>query len=72
MWEQLVYDGNSGRLMWGDKALHCGQCMDVSVFVGSGDLCPSILPARLEYSDSRGWYLVGVPGMSPVGVFARL
>lgn len=71
MWQQLVYDSGSGRLMWGDEALHCGQCMEVSAFVGSG-ASPSILPARLEYSDTRGWYLVGVPGMSPVGLFARM
>lgn len=68
----LVYDQKSERMdvRFGLEdyygGLHCGTYMDV--FVNN-----RWKPTRIEYGwDERGWYLVGVPTPSLVGLRVRL
>lgn len=68
----LVYDQRTERMdvRFGLEdyygGLHCGTCMEV--FVGS-----SWKPTRIEYGhNDTGWYLVGVPTDSLIGLRVRM
>ena len=68
----LVYDQQSERMdvRFGleeySGGLHCGTCMDVKV----GNRWK---PTRIEYDwGDQGWYLVGVPANSLVGLMVRM
>lgn len=69
----LVYDKQSERMdvrigleeYYG--GLHCGTCMDVKI-------ANRWKPTRIEYrwGEKKGWYLVGIPTDSLVGLMVRL
>jgi hypothetical protein len=69
----LVYDPKSERMdvRFGLEeyygGLHCGTCMDVKVENGWK-------ATRLEYQwgTDQGWYLVGIPTESLVGLMVRM
>ena len=66
---QLIYDQEHDRLSFDGEDLHCGDCFEVMVFNGLKDDQPEWVSTRLEYDD--GWYLVGLVGYQPAGLFAR-
>ena len=79
----LVYDQKSERMdvRFGLEdyygGLHCGTCMDVfgCLCAPGGEVLENNRwkPTRIEYGwDERGWYLVGVPTPSLVGLRIRL
>lgn len=51
--------------LWAIEGLHCGMCMEV-------ELNGRWTPTRIEYSDSTGWFLVGLPNISLAGLKARM
>lgn len=54
---QIEYDADRDRLTLDGWDLHCGQLLDVLVpdRIGGG----TWRTGRLEYSEDRGWYLIG-------------
>lgn len=69
MFKQLLYDASQDALTWDGDVVQCGQSLRVAVFDCFGDE-PLYLMAILDRSPVRGWFLEGVPGISPVGIFA--
>ena len=65
---QLIYNENTGRLELADYEFHCGDGLSVLIDNGSG---PEWVDTRLEYAN-KSWYLVGLPGVNPSGLIARI
>lgn len=65
--QQIKYNDNTGRLELDGHEFHCGDTLSVLIEGNSG---PEWVQTRLEYSKS--WYLVGLQGVNPVGLFAKV
>ena len=64
---QLRHDPTSGRLEFNGDGLHCGECLEVLV-IQDGE--PVWIQTRLEYGSD--WFLIGLQGIQPNGLFARM
>lgn len=57
----IEYNGSTGRLEADGIDLHCGDC--IIVCIGG-----KWVSDRLEMDSSDRWYLVGHPGIAPLGL----
>lgn len=64
---QIAASEASSGLMLGGMRLCCGQPVEVLLPSGRGGRWQQ---ATLEYG-AAGWYLTGLPGVQPVGLWAR-
>ena len=71
MIEQLTYNPVTGRVALNGHELHAGEGLTVLALNVSDDT-PEWVQTRIEYSQKRKeWYLVGLPGVQLVGLFAK-
>lgn len=64
---QLVYNEGSGRIMFDDYELHCGDSLEVLLIGKDGK--PRWVETSLEYNGH--WYIPGFPGIQVPGLFAK-
>ena len=60
----------SGRMELDNEELGCGNCLSVLIYDGV-DNSVKWIDTRLEH-DGENYYLVGLSGYSPVGLFGRI
>lgn len=63
---QIDYDAEGNRLIWDDMKIHCGCCMVVLLADGEWH------EVSFELSMNDEWYIPGFPGVSPVGLWAKM
>ena len=67
---QIRYCQENDRLTWGDWDIHCGDILYVMLPDQSGGA--EWRTASFEHSDLKGgWYMPALPGVSPIGLWAR-
>lgn len=66
---QLRHNPETGRLDFDGDGLHCGQTLEVLIVDGF-DGKSKWVETRLEFDTD--WYLVGLIGYQPNGLFARI
>ena len=59
-----------GRLEIDTEELHCGDCVKVLIYDGQ-DNTVKWIDTRIEH-DGDNYYLVGLLGYSPIGLFAEV
>lgn len=60
---QIGYDPERDRLTWDDWDIHCGQSLEVLLSNGTWRA------VSFEYNVG-GWYMPGLPEVSPIGLWA--
>lgn len=58
------------RLEVDNEELHCGDCLEVLIYDGQ-DNKTKWIDTRIEH-DGKNYYLVGLLGYSPIGLFGRI
>lgn len=64
---RLYFDKTIRRICWKNTAIHCGEVLEVMILDKKGN--PNWIITRLEKNDD--YYLVGLKGINPVGLYAR-
>lgn len=65
-----IFINDRDRLQVDDLELHCGDVLEVLVVDGMENT-PKWIKTRVEH-DGEGYYLVGLLGYRPVGLFAKI
>lgn len=76
---QMIYNEETERYELNGDGLHCGETLEVLVWFAEKNMAKWV-PTRMEYAPQEmnddgswngGWYLVGLSGLRPAGLFAR-
>lgn len=65
-----LYLNNQGRMELDNQELGCGTCLSVLIYDGQ-DNKTKWIDTRLEH-DGKNYYLVGLLGYSPIGLFGKI